>query len=206
MTKITLNITHFIEEKKINWKNYFCNNNNLELEIGIGKGHYIFERALKNPKINIIGIEYKKRLVEEINCRIEKKNINNICIIHGNAWSLVPLIFKNESLTNITLNFPDPWWKRRHHKRRIINEKFANILILKLAINGTILLQSDVKEIFDKYLYLLNINKAICSIKKKDESFFLKNIINTKSYREKKCIKLNLSIYRILLMKNNLII
>ena len=204
--KNTLKIIPLIKEQDVflqkkDWQSYFCNKNALELEIGIGRAHYIFERALKNPKINIIGVEYKKRWIEQANRKIARENISNVCVIHGNAWILIPNIFKNESLITITLNFPDPWWKRRHHKRRIINKKFINLLVSKLSLNGSFLLQSDVKEIFNKYLAELESNINLFNIKKNRESKFFPNPMNAQSHREKKCIKLGISIYRALLIK-----
>lgn len=168
----------------------------LELEIGTGRAHFLFERAKAAPTHQIIGIEYKARWITQAINKQKREGIYNITPIHGHAWEIVPQLFKPESLSLISLHFPDPWWKKRHHKRRILNKNFLEILFALLKPEGQFFFQTDVYELFELYTSLL-------------ESYFKKipcdnNPLNAQSHREKKCIEQNLPIYRALFIKSKI--
>lgn len=167
--------------------------NPIELEIGMGRAHFLFERAALMPKHQIVGIEYKARWIEQALKKQQREQIYNITPIHGHAWEVVPKLFKPESLSLIILNFPDPWWKNRHKKRRILNEPFLNLLVNLLKPKGQFFFQSDVQELFDVYGELLSsrLKQLPCE----------QNPLGAKSHREKKCEELGLPIYRALFHK-----
>lgn len=165
----------------------------IELEIGMGRAHFLFERAKIVPTHQIVGIEYKARFVTQALQKQQREQIDNITPIHGDAWEIVPRLFASESLDLIILNFPDPWWKRRHHKRRILNKAFLDILVSKLKQNGQFFFQTDVKELFEIYRELLKskLREIPCE----------QNPLGAKSHREHKCEETGLAIYRICLIK-----
>jgi tRNA (guanine-N7-)-methyltransferase len=165
----------------------------IELEIGMGRAHFLFERAALAPNHQIVGIEYKARWVEQALNKQKRGQIYNVTPIHGNAWEVVPQLFEPESLSLIILNFPDPWWKKRHFKRRVLNEPFLDLLVKLLKPGGQFFFQSDVLELFEIYASLLEskLNKMPCE----------KNPLIAKSHREKKCEEAGLPIYRTLLYK-----
>jgi len=185
----------------ISWEELFNNNHPLELEIGMGRAYYLFERAKACPNHNIVGIEYKKTFVEQANAKKQREHISNAHAIWGNAWHLVPDIFQDNSLVNVTVNFPDPWWKKRHHKRRIINPHFTAVLFKKLKSNGSIFLQTDVSALFESYLEILSSYPNLIQQNKESDPFF-ENPMNAKSHREKKCEELGIPIYRAFFVKN----
>ena len=165
----------------------------IELEIGMGRAHFLFERAAQVPTHQIVGIEYKARWVTKAIYKQQREQILNITPIHGDAWEVVPALFGPESLDLIILNFPDPWWKKRHHKRRVLNEKFLGILVSYLKPGGQFFFQSDVPELFEIYSNLLEskLTKMPCD----------SNPLGAKSHREKKCEELGEPIYRRLFYK-----
>lgn len=167
----------------------------MELEIGMGRSHYLFERALAMPDRQIIGIEWKARWVTQALAKKEREHITNVCAIHGNAWLLVPDMFEPESLDQITVNFPDPWWKTRHHKRRVLSESFIDILVSKLKAGGVIFLQSDVSMLFDEYFARLKEHPLLTA------ELLDHNPMNARSHREKKCEENGVAIYRGLFKK-----
>lgn len=180
----------------INWETIFPDPTKpMELEIGMGRAHYLFERALAKPEHNIVGIEYKKTHVTKANEKKVREKITNLHAIYGNAWLLVPEQFKAESLSNISVSFPDPWWKKRHHKRRVLNPDFLNILVSKLKPQGTFFLQTDVSDLFDSYLEML---QAIPNLANADHSspLQLENPMNARTHREKKCAEFGIPVYR----------
>lgn len=199
--KTLLSNPHFARPvERINWKELFGNEHPLELELGAGRPHFLFERAKAVPEHNIVGIEWKVEWVKQAQKRKEREQVPNVHMVYGNAWQLTPVLFEPESLVNIVLNFPDPWWKKRHHKRRIINEDFAQILAEKLAPGGTFLLQTDVADIFDEYLAVLEANPHFENVAGKGNSYS-QNPMNARSHREKKCEEMGIPIYRALLRK-----
>ena len=111
-------------ENKGNWNKVFNNDNNIEVEIGMGKGKFIIEKAIQNPNINFIGIEkYDSPLVSAVK-KLEELEINNLKLICLDALGIEE-VFDHE-IDKIYLNFSDPWPKKRHAKRRLTSSIFLN--------------------------------------------------------------------------------
>ena len=111
-------------ENKGNWNKVFNNDNNIEVEIGMGKGKFIIEKAIQNPNINYIGIEkYDSPLVSAVK-KLEELEINNLKLICLDALGIEE-VFDHE-IDKIYLNFSDPWPKKRHAKRRLTSSIFLN--------------------------------------------------------------------------------
>ena len=110
------------KDYKGNWNKLFGNDNPIHIEIGMGKGKFILEHAIRNPEINYIGIE----MYDSVMLRaVEKTNdleLNNLYLIRIDA-TLIEEIFDKE-LDIIYLNFSDPWPKDRHAKRRLTSPRF----------------------------------------------------------------------------------
>lgn len=184
-----------LNPSNVDWSHFFNNDYPVDLEIGCGRPHFFFDRANNFSQRNIIGIEWKYEFVNQAQRRIVRENINNAAAFHGNAWLLTPLLFKDHSIEQVFVNFPDPWWKKKHKKRLVLNELFLNILANKMTKNGFIVLQTDVKELFDHY----------CEVINNHNSFKINTQINheqiieqtkAKTHREKKCQEQDLPIYR----------
>ena len=111
-------------ENKGSWNKVFNNDNNIEVEIGMGKGKFIIEKAIQNPNINYIGIEkYDSPLVSAVK-KLEELEINNLKLICIDALGIEE-VFDHE-IDKIYLNFSDPWPKKRHAKRRLTSSIFLN--------------------------------------------------------------------------------
>ena len=111
-------------EYKGKWNKLFNNDNNIEIEIGTGKGKFIISKALANPNINYIGIEkYDTPLVSAVK-KLEDLNINNLKLICFDAFNINDIFDKE--ISKIYLNFSDPWPKKRHEKRRLTSKKFLD--------------------------------------------------------------------------------
>lgn len=140
---------YIIQDPKIyrgNYNKLFKNDNPIYIEIGMGKGKFIIENALRYPNINFIGIErYDSVIVRAIE-KIEDKDIPNLKLIRMNA-SFIDSVFLNE-VDRIYLNFSDPWPKDRHAKRRLTSEifleKYENILKTK-----RIIMKTDNRKLFE---------------------------------------------------------
>ena len=113
------------------------------IEIGFGDGTVLIESALKNPNKNFIGIEvYDSGLGQCLN-EINKHKIKNIRLIYGDAVEVFEQFITKKSVEKINILFPDPWPKKRHHKRRLINKRFLALLSKSLINKGIVNVSTD---------------------------------------------------------------
>ena len=115
---------------------------NISLEIGFGTGDTLLHNALNFPKNLFVGIEYYKKGIAQLLLNIEKHNLKNIRLFYGDAFYYLNLA-KTNYLNEILIMFPDPWPKRRHWKRRIINKDSVNEISRILKSNGKTLFFTD---------------------------------------------------------------
>ena len=135
------------EEYKGKWNKLFNNDNNIEIEIGTGKGKFIIEKALQNSNINVIGIEkYDSPLVSAVK-KLEELDINNLRLICYDAFT-IDNIFDKE-ISKIYLNFSDPWPKKRHTKRRLTSSRFLEKYALIFKDTKMIEMKPDNDDLFD---------------------------------------------------------
>ena len=115
---------------------------NISLEIGFGTGDVLLHNALNFPKNLFLGIEYYKKGIAQLLLNTEKHNLKNIRLFYGDAFNYLNLA-KTNYLNEILIMFPDPWPKRRHWKRRIINKDSVNEISRILKSNGKTLFFTD---------------------------------------------------------------
>ena len=131
----------------------FCDSKlNLHLDIGCAAGEFLFDLALFNMSWIYLGIEIREKLVKTAKLKVREKEIKNLYFVFGNAHKILnddqsKLIVRN--LKSISFNFPDPWFKKRHYKRRIIQPEFINLLSNSLQRGSLIFIKTDVKDLFD---------------------------------------------------------
>jgi len=178
---------------------------NLHLDIGCAAGEFLFDLASVNTSWNYLGIEIREKLVKNARLKVGKREIKNLYFIFGNANNFLndvqsELIIKN--LKSISLNFPDPWFKKRHYKRRVIQPEFINILSNFLKKGTLIFIKTDVKDLFDYMDYTILSNIYFKTIDKKNfnysESF---NPNQVKTNREKYVIVNQLDIFERIYIK-----
>lgn len=127
------------------WRDIFGNNNPIYIEIGMGKGKFIVENALKFPNINFIGIEKVDNVLARALPSIPE-GIDNLKIIRMNALS-IDEVFSHE-IDRIYLNFSDPWPKVRHNERRLTSKIFLNKYSKIFGNQGEIFLRTDNQELY----------------------------------------------------------
>ena len=132
---------------KSNWNKVFNNNNPIYIEIGIGKGKFIVENALKYPNINFIGIEkYDSVLVRAIQ-KSNELELNNLKLVRMDA-KRIEEVFDHE-VDRIYLNFSDPWPKDRHYKRRLTSYVFLDKYEHIFKNNKYIIMKTDNIDLFN---------------------------------------------------------
>ena len=125
---------------------------NLHLDIGCAAGEFLFDLALVNSNWNYLGIEIREKLVKTAKLKAQEREIKNLYFLFGNANNILNNFQGNLILQNvksISFNFPDPWFKKRHYKRRVIQPEFINILSNSLQKGSIIFIKTDVKDLFD---------------------------------------------------------
>lgn len=138
-----------LENVKGNWnKDVFKNDNPIHIEIGMGKGTFINGMARQNPNINFIGVEkYTSVIVSALELTLEN-NLPNVRLLNIDAITLLDIFDKGE-LSQIYLNFSDPWPKNRHEKRRLSHESFLNLYKDVLIDGGEVHMKTDNQGLFE---------------------------------------------------------
>lgn len=121
----------------------FGNGKPLIVEIGFGMGTATAKIARENPQINYLGIEVHKPGIGRLLWEIEKAGLNNIRIIEGDAAEIMERRIQDNTVSAFHVFFPDPWPKKRHHKRRLMKRPFTDLLASKLLPGGYIYMVSD---------------------------------------------------------------
>lgn len=151
---------HFkiLDEMPDSWEpaELFKNEAPLEIDVGCGKGLFIASAAGSRPQRNFLGIEMAKRYAQFSAARVAKRNHSNAVVIAGDAWRVFATILKPESVSAVHVYFPDPWWKARHKKRRVLNETFVKDIERVLEPDGRFHFWTDVQEYFISACELIN--------------------------------------------------
>ncbi len=171
----------------------------IHLDIGCAAGDFLFDLAFVNSNWNYLGIEIRERLVKKAKLKARERGFKNLYFIFGNANKILNNFdskFLIQNLKSISFNFPDPWFKKRHYKRRVIQPEFINILATSMQKSSLIFIKTDVKDLFDYMDFTISSNFNFKKISKKDfkysESF---NPNRVQTNREKHAIDNELDIF-----------
>lgn len=128
----------------------------LEIEVGSGKGLFLASAGAAQPEANFLGMELAKKYAEHAAERVLKRGLSeNVRVLSGDALRVFRELLPDNSLAAVHVYFPDPWWKARHRKRRVMNEVFARDIERTLVQGGALHFWSDVEEYFLTTLELL---------------------------------------------------
>ncbi len=171
----------------------------LHLDIGCASGDFLFELSLKNKNWNYIGIEIREKLVLNANLKMKSEENKNLYFSFGNANNIFNQS-NNKSIinfiTSISFNFPDPWFKKKHHKRRVIQPKLINLLSNSMKRGSLIFIKTDVRDLFDHMELTISQSIKFKKIPYQDVKFYESfNPNRIKTNREKYVILNQLKIY-----------
>ena len=171
----------------------------LHLDIGSAAGDFLFNLAFENNNWNYLGIEIREKLVKNAKLRLSNQEIFNLYFAFGNANNILNnhyCKFLINSISSISFNFPDPWFKKKHHKRRVIQPQLIELLSNSMKKDSLIFIKTDVKELFEYIDFTITSNfnfKKLDQINFKFSDSFNPNKIKTS--REKYAITNNLKIF-----------
>ena len=132
-----------VEEKKVNLKEIFPTSEKIIMEIGFGMGEATAIIAKNHPNNAYIAIDVHPPGIGKLLGRIVENDLKNLRVIEDDVHIILPHMFEDESLDAIHLYFPDPWPKKKHNKRRIVNEGFISLIHPKLKKGGYIHIATD---------------------------------------------------------------
>ena len=131
-----------------------------ELEIGPGLGELMIARAAEDPQVRLLGVEVRRAYTDICNEAIDVAQISNARVIYGEAKIDIPRLIADESLDFIYFMFADPWFKPRHHKRRVMNADFAVMLSKKLKLGAELHWATDNEALGEDILAYLQTVKT----------------------------------------------
>lgn len=130
-------------EQVLDFESLFRNQNPVIMEIGYGMGEASWQIAQANPNINYLGVEVHMPGVGKLMARLNEFSIVNMKLIERDVMEVFHYMIMDSSLDGIHLFFPDPWPKKRHFKRRIINQRFLKEVAVKIKPEGFIHIATD---------------------------------------------------------------
>ena len=139
-----------LADKPDDWSivDLFDDDADLELEVGSGKGLFMQTAATDHPDRNFVGIEIAGKYARFAAAKLARRGLTNAKMFHGDAMQLIQHHTPDASLAAVHVYFPDPWWKKRHFKRRIMNDLFLKNVQRVLRPGGELHFWTDVEEYF----------------------------------------------------------
>jgi tRNA (guanine-N7-)-methyltransferase len=128
----------------------------LEIEVGCGKGLFLVEASGENPDRNYLGCEVSRKYARFTAAKLARLQRGNAIMVHGDAQRLFRDILPDACAASVHVYFPDPWWKKRHKRRRVLNEPFLKDLERVLELGGVFHFWTDVEEYFQATLELIS--------------------------------------------------
>lgn len=129
----------------LDFRTVFGNDNPVEMEVGFGKGLFLLRAAGEQPGVNFLGVEILRKYQLYTATRLAKRGLGNVRLVCSDARILLHDCIADESLQTLHIYFPDPWWKTRHHKRRVFTPGFAEQAVRVLRPGGVLSFATDVE-------------------------------------------------------------
>jgi tRNA (guanine-N7-)-methyltransferase len=169
----------------------------VEAEFGCADARFLFERAPHHRDTYFVGLEIRKALVDQVNEQAAATGLDNLRAVSCHINVDLPTLVPEASLTRVFVNFPDPWFKRRHQKRRLMNDELVEVLHRKIRPGGELFFQSDVFDLALDALAVLEAAPDRFANLHGPWSFARDNPYGAKSLREVRCEERGMRIWRL---------
>ncbi len=180
----------------------------IHLDIGSAKGEFLIELATKCPEWNFLGLEIREPLVTLCEKKRKLLELNNLKFLFCNVNVSLDEWLKDldyGQLKRVSIQFPDPWFKRKHFKRRVLTINLLNSVAKSMSEDGEIFIQSDIFKLIESMTHTIDKSRYF---NRKDLGcleLIDKNPYNVKTDRERFSLERNLPIYRVMYIRNSLL-
>jgi tRNA (guanine-N7-)-methyltransferase len=173
----------------------FASSTEIEMEIGFGRGMFLVQRAERVPAAGLLGIEIKDKLAVRVAERVARRRLERVRVLAGDARAIVAKLGPDGALARVFMHFPDPWWKKRHAKRRLLDASLLDQLARLLRSGGELFVQTDVEERAEVFLEEIRAHGAF---ELQGGGYVAENPFGAVSNREARAVQDGLPIYRLL--------
>jgi tRNA (guanine-N7-)-methyltransferase len=186
----------------VDWHAVFENDRPVEVEVGCGKGLFLITVASACPGVNFFGIEIVRKYQLYTATRLAIRNLQNARVACAHARFFFRDRIPEGSLQAIHVYFPDPWWKKRHHKRRLFTREFAALCASRLHPGGKLHFATDVPEYFETVRELCQQQPEWHELPPPKPSEAI-NDVNYLTNFERKSVRASRPVHRLLLEKES---
>jgi tRNA (guanine-N7-)-methyltransferase len=130
----------------LDWRAVFGNDHPVEVEVGFGKGLFLLNASAARSDVNFVGVEIERKYQLFTATRLAKRQRGNVRVACADARLFLRDHVAGGSVRAVHVYFPDPWWKKRHHKRRVFTDEFTSQVVRVLAPGGRLHLATDVED------------------------------------------------------------
>ena len=148
-----------IRVERPDWATLLDPSKPIEVDCGFGRGEFILQMARRRPGVEFIGLELRRYLIEKVEQQLAEEPLPNVHVLLANVKEHLPILFDPHTLNRVYVHFPDPWTKRkRHRKRRMVDAAFVDALRALLVPGGEAHLMTDKAEVGREMLRLFEAN------------------------------------------------
>lgn len=163
----------------------------VSIEVGTNRGKFLSKLAHAFPDKTFLGIEWQGKLAGIARRRVERNGAENAHVMHADANHVLPVVFDDGQVDEFFLMYPDPWWKTRHRKRRVIQTEFLDLLAPKMRVGGHLWIRTDVGTFADDMRETINAHPGFAPVELSD----IPNEPFPHSTREKHVIRMGLPVH-----------
>jgi tRNA (guanine-N7-)-methyltransferase len=144
----------------LDWKAFFGNDQPVELDVGCGRGLFLFNASSAHPETNYLGLELDYKEGRRAARRLSKRSQPNARVLGGDARVALTKLIPGRSVRAVHVYFPDPWWKRKHKRRRLFTDEFVDLAAGVLQSGGLLHSWTDVEDYFEVIRSLMDHHAA----------------------------------------------
>jgi tRNA (guanine-N7-)-methyltransferase len=131
----------------------------VELEVGPGRGWFLVERAVAEPRAALVGLEIRRKWATLVDARLAKRGLGSRARVFAeDAAHALPRMGPDGAIRRVYLHFPDPWWKKKHRKRLVMRDAFLGEVARLLESGGELFVQTDVQDRAAEYAHLVELD------------------------------------------------
>jgi tRNA (guanine-N7-)-methyltransferase len=191
---------HTVEElvaknERLNWSQLFGNDHPVEIDVGCGRGLFLYTASQTRPDTNFLGIELDFKEGRRGARRLQKAEAPNARVLGGDVFRAFTELVPPQSVAAIHVYFPDPWWKRRHRRRRVFTDRLVDLCAGLLQPRGFLHSWTDVEEYFEVIQALMDNHEQFETLPPPEERAPSHDMDYQTSFERKKR-KLGMPIYR----------